>query len=305
MRAFLVRRLLRAVIVLWGVTLISFGVLFLKGDPSDAMAGADWSKQDRENFRQAMGFDRPWHIQYLDFLSKAVRGDFGNSLSQHQPTFQLVMSRMPATLELAGAALLVAIGIGLPLGILSATQRNGLGDHLAMGLALLAQAMPVFWLGILLILIFGITIPILPVAGRGGIENLILPAVALGAHSLARNARLVRSSLLEVLGQDYVRTARAKGLAERTVVIRHGLRNALIPVVTLIALDLGFLLGGSVITETIFAWPGVGRLIVAAIHARDVPLVQTAVTVLAIIFVLLNLAVDLIYTRLDPRIRVT
>ena len=305
MRAFLVRRLLRAVIVLWGVTLISFGVLFLKGDPSDAMAGADWSRQDRENFRQAMGFDRPWHIQYLDFLSKAVRGDFGNSLSQHQPTFQLVMSRMPATLELAGAALLVAIGIGLPLGILSATQRNGLGDHLAMGLALLAQAMPVFWLGILLILIFGITIPILPVAGRGGIENLILPAVALGAHSLARNARLVRSSLLEVLGQDYVRTARAKGLAERAVVLRHGLRNALIPVVTLIALDLGFLLGGSVITETIFAWPGVGRLIVAAIHARDVPLVQTAVTVLAIIFVLLNLAVDLIYTRLDPRIRVT
>jgi peptide/nickel transport system permease protein len=215
-----------------------------------------------------------------------------------------VMSRMPATLELAGAALLVAIGIGLPLGILSATQRNGLGDHLAMGLALLAQAMPVFWLGILLILIFGITIPILPVAGRGGIENLILPAVALGAHSLARNARLIRSSLLEVLGQDYVRTARAKGLAERAVVIRHGLRNALIPVVTLIALDLGFLLGGSVITETIFAWPGVGRLIVAAIHARDVPLVQTAVTVLAVIFVLLNLAVDLVYTRLDPRIRV-
>jgi peptide/nickel transport system permease protein len=304
MRAFLIRRLLRAAIVLWGVTLISFGVLFLKGDPSDAMAGADWSRQDRENFRQAMGFDRPWHIQYLDFLSKAVRGDFGNSLSQHQPTFQLVMSRMPATLELAGAALLVAIGFGLPLGILSATQRNGLGDHLAMGLALLAQAMPVFWLGILLILVFGIAIPILPVAGRGGVENLILPAVALGAHSLARNARLIRSSLLEVLGQDYVRTARAKGLAERAVVVKHALRNALIPVITLIALDLGFLLGGSVITETIFAWPGVGRLIVAAIHARDVPLVQTAVTVLAVIFVLLNFAVDLIYTRLDPRIRV-
>ncbi len=304
MTSFLLRRLLRAVIVLWGVTLISFGVLFLKGDPSDAMAGADWSRQDRENFRQAMGFDRPWPVQYLDFLSKAVRGDFGNSLSQHQPTFQLVMSRMPATLELAGAALLVAIGFGLPLGILSATQRNGWGDHLAMGLALLAQAMPVFWLGILLILIFGIAIPILPVAGRGGIENLILPAVALGAHSLARNARLIRSSLLEVLGQDYVRTARAKGLNERAVVVRHALRNALIPVVTLIALDLGFLLGGSVITETIFAWPGVGRLIVAAIHARDVPLVQTAVTVLAVIFVLLNVAVDLIYTRLDPRIRV-
>jgi peptide/nickel transport system permease protein len=251
-----------------------------------------------------MGFDRPWHIQYLDFLGRAVQGDFGNSLSQHQPTFQLVMSRMPATLELAGASLLVAIVFGIPLGILSATRRNGIWDHLAMALALLAQAMPVFWLGVLLILVFGIAFPILPVAGRGGIENLILPAFALGAHSLARNARLIRSSLLEVLGQDYVRTARAKGLAERTVILRHGLRNAMIPVVTLIALDLGFLLGGSVITETIFAWPGVGRLTVAAIHARDVPLVQTAVTVLAVIFVLLNLVVDLVYTRLDPRIRV-
>jgi peptide/nickel transport system permease protein len=303
MRVFLIRRLARAIIVLWGVTLISFGVLFLKGDPSYAMAGADWSRQDLENFRRAMGFDRPWHIQYLDFLGRAVQGDFGNSLSQHQPTFQLVMSRMPATLELAGASLLVAIVFGIPLGILSATRRNGIWDHLAMALALLAQAMPVFWLGVLLILVFGIAFPILPVAGRGGIENLILPAFALGAHSLARNARLIRSSLLEVLGQDYVRTARAKGLAERTVILRHGLRNAMIPVVTLIALDLGFLLGGSVITETIFAWPGVGRLTVAAIHARDVPLVQTAVTVLAVIFVLLNLVVDLVYTRLDPRIR--
>jgi peptide/nickel transport system permease protein len=303
-KAFLIRRLLRAVIVLWGVTLISFGVLFLKGDPSYAMAGADWSRQDLENFRRAMGFDRPWYVQYVDFLSKAVRGDFGNSLSQHQPTFQLVMSRMPATMELAGAALLVAVGFGLPLGILSATRRNGIWDHLAMGLALLAQAMPVFWLGILLVLVFGIAVPVLPVAGRGGIENLILPAFALGAHSLARNARLIRSSLLEVLGQDYVRTARAKGLGPRGVVIGHALRNALIPVLTLIALDLGFLLGGSVITETIFAWPGVGRLTVTAIHARDIPLVQTAVTVLAVIFVLLNLLVDLIYTRLDPRIRV-
>jgi peptide/nickel transport system permease protein len=303
-RAFFIRRLLRSIVVLWGVTLISFGVLFLNGDPSYAMAGADWTMQDIENFRRAMGFDRPWYIQYLDFLSKAVRGDFGNSLSQHQPTFNLVMARMPATLELAGAALLVAIAFGVPLGLLSATQRNGIWDSLAMGLALLAQAMPVFWLGILLVLVFGITIPILPVAGRGGPENLVLPAFALGAHSLARNARLVRSSLLEVLGQDYVRTARAKGLAERWVLLRHALRNSLIPVVTLVALDLGFLLGGSVITETIFAWPGVGRLTVTAIHARDIPLVQTAVTLLAFIFVLLNLLVDLVYSRLDPRIRV-
>ena len=198
----------------------------------------------------------------------------------------------------------MAVGFGLPLGILSATRRNGIWDHLAMGLALLAQAMPVFWLGILLVLVFGIAVPVLPVAGRGGIENLILPAFALGANSLARNARLIRSSLLEVLGQDYVRTARAKGLGSRGVIVGHALRNALIPVLTLIALDLGFLLGGSVITETIFAWPGVGRLTVTAIHARDIPLVQTAVTVLAVIFVLLNLLVDLIYTRLDPRIRV-
>ncbi len=304
MRSFLVRRLIRSIVVLWGVTLISFGVLFLNGDPSYAMAGADWTRQDIENFRRAMGFDRPWYVQYLEFLTRALTGDFGNSLSQHQPTFGLVMARMPATLELAGAALLVAIGFGVPLGILSATQRNGIWDSLAMGLALLAQAMPVFWLGIVLVLIFGITIPILPVAGRGGPEHLILPALALGAHSLARNARLVRSSLLEVLGQDYIRTARAKGLGNGGVLLRHALRNSLIPVVTLVALDLGFLLGGSIITETIFAWPGVGRLTVTAVRARDIPLVQTAVTLLAFIFVLLNLLVDLAYSRLDPRIRV-
>ncbi len=305
MRTFLVRRLLRTVIVLWGVTLISFGVLFLKGDPSYAMARADWTQQDLENYRHAMGFDRPWHEQYLDFLSKAVRGDFGFSLTQHQPTFTLVMGRMPATLQLAGAALLIAVVFGIPLGILSATQRNGIWDSLAMGLALIFQAMPVFWLGILLILVFGIALRVLPVAGMGGPENLILPAFALGAHPLARNARLVRSSLLEVLGQDYIRTARAKGLRERMVLVRHALRNSMIPVVTMIAIDLGVLLGGSVITETIFAWPGVGRLTVEGIYARDIPLVQTSVTLLAMVFVLLNLIVDLLYTRLDPRVRLS
>ncbi len=305
MRNFLIRRLLRTVVVLWGVTLISFGVLFLNGDPSYAMAGADWKKEDIENFRHAMGFDRPWHVQYLDFLSKAVRGDFGFSLTQHQPTFTLVMARMPATLQLAGVALLFAVTFGVPLGILSATRRNGIWDSLAMGLALIFQAMPVFWLGILLILLFGITFRLLPVAGMGGPENLILPAFALGAHPLARNARLVRSSLLEVLGQDYVRTARAKGLMERWVLIRHALRNSMIPVVTLMAIDMGVLLGGSVITETIFAWPGVGRLTVEGIYARDIPLVQTCVTLLAVVFVLLNLLVDLVYTRLDPRVRLS
>ncbi len=303
MRAFLIRRLLRTLLVLWGVTLISFAVLFLRGDPSYAMAGADWTSRDIENFRRAMGFDRPWFVQYLDFLSKAVRGDFGYSLTQHQPTFSLVMSRLPATLELTFAALLVAVGLGVPLGILSATRRNGVWDNLAMGLALLGQAMPVFWMAILLVLVFGIQFRVLPVAGRGGIEHLILPAFALGAHSLARNARLVRSSLLEVLGQDYIRTGRAKGLANRSILLRHALRNAMIPVVTLIALDLGFLLGGSVITETIFAWPGVGRLLIQSISFRDYPLVQGCILLIAITYVTMNLLTDLVYGFLDPRIR--
>ncbi len=300
---YVVRRLIQTVFVVLGVTAASFAMLFMTGDPALAMAGDQWTTEQIDQFRRDMGFDRPWIVQYGEFLWRAVQGDFGVSLRQRQPTFTLIMERMPATLELTFAALVISVVVALPIGIISAARRNSVEDNASMLFALIGQSVPVFWLGLMLILVFGVQLRLLPVAGRGGWEHLILPAVSLATFSLARNARIIRSSMLEVLGQDYVRTARAKGLVERTVLYRHALKNALIPVVTLIGLEFGTLLGGAVITETIFAWPGVGRLTVQAIFARDLPLVQTSVTILATVFVLLNLAVDLIYTYLDPRIK--
>jgi peptide/nickel transport system permease protein len=207
------------------------------------------------------------------------------------------------TLELAGAALLVSLVIATPVGIVSAVRRNTLYDTLSMFGALLGQSMPVFWLGLMLILIFGVELRWFPISGAGDVQHLVLPAITLGAFSTARNARLIRSSVLDVLSNDYVRTARAKGLSQATVILRHVLKNAMLPVTTVIGLDLGTLLGGAVITETIFAWPGVGRLVVQAIETKDYPVIQTAVILLAVLFVVLNLLVDLTYTYLDPRIR--
>ncbi len=303
MGAYVVRRLIQTLLVVLGVSVLSFGVMFLSGDPTSAMIGDNWTREQVEQFRRQMGFDRPWYIQYLDFLGRAVRGDLGTSLRQHQPTFQLVMERMPATLELTLAALVLSIVVGFPLGILSATRRNTWLDNAGMLFALIGQSIPVFWLGVLLILLFGVQWRLLPISGRGGIEHLILPAISLATFNIARNARMVRSGMLEVLGQDYIRTARAKGLDERLVLMRHALKNAMIPIVTLTGLEFGTLLGGAVITETIFAWPGVGRLTIQAIYGKDLPLVQAAVMILATLFVLINLAVDLLYTYLDPRIR--
>jgi ABC-type dipeptide/oligopeptide/nickel transport system permease component len=259
--------------------------------------------QDVQAFRHLMGFDRPWYVQYVEFIGRAIRGDFGTSLRHGVPAMQMVLQYMPATVQLAVAALLISVVFALPAGIISATRRNSIADHLSMLGALLGQSMPNFWLGIMLILIFAVNLGWFPVSGRDTWKNLVLPAITLGTFSLARNTRLIRSSLLEVLGHDYVRTARAKGLGERTVIIGHALRNALIPVVTVIGLQFGALLGGAVITETIFAWPGVGRLTVQAIYNKDFPIVQASVTTLALIFVVLNLLVDITYSYLDPRIR--
>jgi ABC-type dipeptide/oligopeptide/nickel transport system permease component len=303
--AYLARRLGQTVFVLLGVSVLSFGTLFLSGDPTMLMVSESWNREQIEEFRRQMGFDRPWYVQYVDFLSKAVRGDFGVSLRQQQPTFTLIAQRMPATLQLAAAAMSIAIGVGLPLGVLAATRRGSVWDHLLMLGGLLGQSLPVFWLGLLLIMVFSVGLGWFPVAGAGGVEHLVLPAVTLGLFSTAYVARMARGSMLEVLGRDYVRTARAKGLGPRSVIVRHALRNALIPLVTVIGLQFGALLGGAVITETIFAWPGVGRLTIQAIQTKDLPLVQACVTVLASIFVLVNLLVDLLYTYLDPRIRLT
>jgi peptide/nickel transport system permease protein len=303
--AYVIRRLLQTVLVLLGVTLLSFGTLFLSGDPTMLMVSESWDAQQIDEFRQRMGFDRPWYVQYGDFLSKAVRGDFGTSLRQQQPTFTLIAQRLPATLQLAGAAMAIALGVGLPVGVLAAIRRGSVWDNALMIGGLFGQSMPVFWLGLLLIMVFSVGLGWLPVAGADTPRHLILPAVTLGLFSTAYIARMARSSMLEVLGRDYVRTARAKGLNFRGVVIGHALRNALIPLVTVVGLQFGALLGGAVITETIFAWPGVGRLTIQAIQSKDLPLVQACVVLLASIFVLVNLAVDLVYTYLDPRIRLT
>ena len=305
MAAYIIRRLLQTVVVIFGVTLLSFGVVFATGDPTLLLVGPNATAEQIDQLRHQMGFDRPWPIQYLDYMSRAVRGDFGTSLRSREPAFNLVIERMPATLALTGAALLFSLVVAFPVGILSAVRRDSIYDHLSMLGALLGQSVPAFWLGLMLILVLGVKLRWFPISGAGDLHHLVLPAITLGTYSLARNARLIRSSMLEVLGLDFVRTARAKGLPQALIVRRHVLKNAMLPVVTIVGLDLGVLLGGAVITETIFAWPGVGRLVVSAIQGKDYPLIQAAVTLLAVFFVVLNLIVDLAYTYFDPRIRLS
>ncbi|HEV8673866.1 MAG TPA: nickel ABC transporter permease [Methylomirabilota bacterium] len=304
MKTYVLRRLAQSLIVLLGISAVVFIILHLTGDPTVLMLPPDATAEEIARFRRAMGFDDPLYLQYWRFLKGAVHGDFGNSLRHEEPALALVWQRMPATLELTTVALGIALVLAIPAGIISAVFRNTALDYVSTVLALVGQAMPTFWLGIMLILIFSVGLHLLPSSGRGSAAHLVLPALTLGLFTTARIMRLTRSGMLEVLGQDYVRTARAKGVGERRVVWKHALKNAGIPVVTIIGLELGTLLGGAVITETIFAWPGVGRLSVQAIYNRDYPVVQAAVFLLASIFVLVNLVVDVIYTYLDPRIRI-
>jgi ABC-type dipeptide/oligopeptide/nickel transport system permease component len=302
---YLVRKLVHTAFVAFGVVTLVFVALRMSGDPAATMLPGDASVDELRDLRHALGLDQPLPVQYVRFLASAITGDFGTSLRHQEPAMQLVLERLPATLELAFAALLLAVAVALPLGILAALHRGRLPDMLAMGVAVVGQATPYFWMGIMLILIFAVELGWLPTSGRGGLERLILPAVTLGTHFMAVLARLTRTSMLEVLGQNYVTTARAKGLSERAVVLVHALKNAAVPVVTLIGLQFGTLLGGAVVTETIFAWPGVGRLAVQSIFVRDYPVVQAGVFVLALSFVAINLLVDLLYGWLDPRTRAT
>jgi peptide/nickel transport system permease protein len=303
MRTFLARRLLQSLVVLFGVSFVVFAILHLTGDPALVLLPPDASAEDVRRFREAMGFNDPFLVQYTRFLRGALQGDFGQSIRHGEPAFGLVLERMPATFELAGAALLLALCLAVPAGIVSAVRRNSVVDYVATVVALFGQSLPTFWLGIMLILFFSVQFQLLPSSGRGTLEHLVLPAVTLGLFTTARITRLTRSGMLEVLGQDYIRTARAKGVSDPPVVWKHALKNAAIPIVTIVGIELGTLLGGSVITETIFAWPGVGRLSVQAIANRDYPVVQAAVFLLASTFVLVNLVVDVLYTYLDPRIR--
>lgn len=309
MGAYIIRRLLQTIPVILGVTALVYFILFQTGDPTFLMVSTDASREEVERIRRELGFDKPWYIQYIQFLGRAVRGDFGVSLRQGQPVFNIILERYPATLELTFAAMFIALALALPLGVISATRRNSVFDNFAMAFALVGQSTPVFFLGIILLFVFGGLLGWFPIGGKGRgelgdeLRHLILPATTLGTFSVARNARLVRSTLLEVLGQDYIRTARAKGLAERVVIWQHALKNALIPVVTVVGLEFGTLLGGAVITETVFAWPGVGNLVIRAIGQKDFPVVVGTVTVLSVSFVLINLIVDLLYGYLDPRVR--
>ena len=303
MFGFAARKILHTLFVALGVVTLVFAALRLSGDPAATMLPGDASVDELRDLRRALGLDQPLWAQYLGFLRGAVTGDFGTSFRHQQPALPLVLERLPATLVLAGAALLLAVVVALPLGVLAAIYRGRALDVLAMGFAVVGQATPYFWMGIMLILIVSVELGWLPTSGRGGFERLILPAITLGTHFAASLARLTRTSMLEVLGQQFVTTARAKGLSEWSVILGHALKNAAVPVVTLIGLQFGTLLGGAVVTETIFAWPGVGRLAVQSIFVRDYPVVQAGVFVLALTFVFINLVVDLLYGVLDPRIR--
>ena len=305
MRRYIVRRVTQAALVVVGVSLVVFFVIRLHGDPTFLLLSADATEADRARFAREQGFDRPVYVQYAVFVRRAVAGDLGRSLRYRQPALPLVLERLPATVELALAALAVSLLVAIPAGVISAVRRDSAYDNVTMLGALFGQSMPVFWLGIMLILVFSVRLELLPTSGRGGLEHLILPALTLGLYSTARVTRLVRAGMLDVIGQDYIRTAWAKGLPGRRVIFVHALRNTLIPVITIIGLELGTLLGGAVITDTDLRLAGLGRLAVTAIFQRDYPLVQAAVLVTALVFVVSNLLVDLAYGRLDPRIRYT
>jgi len=298
-----IRRLLSALVTVIGVAVLVFFLIHLiPGDPVERLLGDSARPADREALRTALGLNQPLASQFLDYAGGLLRLDPGTSLVSGRPVATLVAQHLPATLELAIAALVVAVAVALPLGVMAARRHRTLWDGTAMGFSLLGVSIPNFWLGPILILVFSLWLGWTPVSGRDGPASLILPALTLGTSLAAVLARMVRSSLLEVLGEDYVRTARAKGLGERRVVWRHALRNALLPVITLLGLQLGALLGGAVITETVFSWPGIGSLLVDAIQARDYPVVQACVLVIALAYVLVNLVTDLVYAAIDPRI---
>jgi peptide/nickel transport system permease protein len=313
-RRYLARRLLLLVPVLVGVSIVIFGVLHLSpGDPAEIMLGSQATKEDLVRLRESLGLNEPLPIQYVHWMGHVVRGDLGRSIWMKRPVLPEVLGRMGATLLLTGTALLLSTAGGLALGVASAAWPRSLLDRLSAVASLFGASMPSFWLGIVLMVIFALWLGWLPASGMyasyggGGLgdllSHLILPAVTLAAASITIIARLTRSTMLEALGQDFVRTARAKGVAESGVLLRHGLKNALIPIVTVVGVQAGYLLGGAVLTETVFAWPGVGTLMVQGILARDFPLVQGCVLVVALAFAVINLAVDLLYAWLDPRIR--
>ena len=307
MRAFLLflaSRAGRALVALWLVSTVVFVVMRLSGDPTPLLLPPDAPRSEIFRLRTELGLDRPLPVQYAVFLGNLIRGDFGQSIRFKGSALAVVTERLPATLELGLTSFGLAILVAIPIGLLSAVYRNTLLDHAAMSLALVGQSAPTFFLGILFILVISVNLGLVPTSGRGDWRHLVLPAVTLGLFAMASIARLTRSAMLEVLRADYIRTARAKGLAETLVIAKHTLKNAAIPIVTITGLHFGSLLAGAVVTETVFAWPGIGRLAIQSIYNRDYPVVQCVVLLSAALFVVVNLAIDALYGLLDPRIRV-
>ncbi|MGE6415245.1 ABC transporter permease [Planococcus kocurii] len=300
---YLLVSLLKTIPVLFLITLIVFLLVRVTGDPVSLMLPETATEEQRDSLREALGLNEPLPVQYITYMTDVVQGDFGDSFRYNTDALNLILERLPATIELAVASMIIAVLISVPLGIWSAVKRNSFIDLFITGGAVLGKAMPSFWLGIMLILLLAVSIQVFPVSGRGTVWHLVLPAITLGTGIAAEMTRLIRSSMLEILGQDFIRTARSKGLGETIIVNKHAFRNALIPVVTIMALQTSTLIGGTLITETVFAWPGLGQLLVQSVNLRDMAVVQAATFIIAIFVILSNLIADLLYRYLDPRIK--
>jgi peptide/nickel transport system permease protein len=303
MSTYILKRLAEAVVVCFGISLITFLLLHVAGDPVTLLLSLEAKAEDAKVLRESLGLDQPLYVQYWIFLKGLLSLDFGESLFIREPALGLVLERFPATMELTMAGMAVAVLISIPLGVIAAVRRYSLLDNLCTMLAVSGQAMPIFWLGLMLIIFFTVRLHLLPASGRGTLWHLLMPAFTLGASLAPITMRMTRSKMLDILSEDYVRTARAKGVRERLVLFKHAFRNASIPIVTILGLQFGRLLGGAIVTETVFAWPGLGSLAVSAIRNFDYPLAQAAILMMALIVVLVNLAIDVAVGWLDPRIR--
>lgn len=302
MRRYVVNRVAQTLLTLLGISVIVFGLARLTGDPVKIMAPPEASTEDIEHLRATLGLSQPLPVQYWRFISRAIKGDFGDSIRWQQPAIGIILERFPATMLLAATSMLFGLVVALPVGVASAACRGTMIDRVGTVIALLGQSMPTFWLGILLILGLALYLPLFPTSGIGTPAHLVLPSITLGGFVAASIMRVTRSAMLDVLGADYIRTARSKGLAERLVILKHALSNAAVPILTITTLQAATILRGAVVTETVFAWPGVGKIAVDAVYARDFPLVQAAVLFMAAVFTCVNLVTDLLYVRLDPRV---
>ena len=304
MRTYVIRQLVQLVVVVVGISMLSFAILHVLGDPVLLLLPQNAGKEEFERYHKLLGLDKPIPVQYWKFASQAIQGNFGKSWYSDTPAFGLVLERMPPTIYLTLAGLVVALIIALPLGFIAALRRHSVVDNACTAVAVAGQAMPIFWLGIMLIIIFAVRLKLLPASGYGTWQHFLMPSFTLGAFLAPLTMRLVRSGVIEIMNTDYIRTARAKGFGERKVVGKHAFRNACIPVVTVLGLQFGQLLGGAIVTETVFAWPGVATLTVESIRNQDFPVVQCAVVLLALIIVTVNFFVDMLVGLIDPRIRV-